>query len=187
MGMASYVYLSDKNSFEKEMLHNKEQEKKIAFYYSFVDKMIEKYPSLKGHFHEMENIQKTLSKEEMDEFERLFRFCIDEDELPCCENRVEMNYWQNPYPLHKYIIKHFLKDGTDDNCVNIPLDKDGVVKMIDSMKKCSMRFPNCKKGSDDFYNDEYYDQANLQSDIVFFNGLLDKFNDDVVIYYYSWY
>lgn len=187
MGMDSYLYLADRKSFEKEMKHIKEQEGKIASYYSFVNKMIEKYPGLKGHFHEMENIQKSLSKEEMDEFERLFNLCIDKEDGSSWENRVELNYWRKPYPLHKYIVKHFLKDGTDDNCVNIPLDKDGVLKMIDSMKKCSMRFSDCKKGSDDFYNDEYYGEDNLQSDIIFFKGLLDKFNDDVVIYYYSWY
>ena len=44
----------------------------------------------------------------------------------------ELCYWRKNWPLHEFIVNNFLEPGAEDNCVDIPLDRDAVMKIIDA-------------------------------------------------------
>lgn len=185
--MDSYIFLKDKKTFEKDCLKQKEYDEKVKEYHSFIDEMIEKYPQLKGKFSNIQFVRNTITKEEDEKWLDLCKKTYNAFDDKGDDDSTELNYWSNAYPLHHYIAKHFLEDKTNDNCRAIILSKDGIEKMIESMKNCLGRFSECKRNIDAFYNHEYYDEKNLEQDIKFFTRLLSMFNNNIVIFYYSWY
>lgn len=187
MGMDSYIFLKDKKAFERDSLTQKEYDKRVGEYHSFFNELIEKYPQLKGKLSDIEFIKDTITKEEDEKWLDLCKKTYDAFDDKSDDDSTELNYWANAYPLHHYIANHFLKDKTNDNCRAIPLSRDGIEKMVETMQKCFARFSECKRNIDDFYEHEYYDKKNLERDIKFFTNLLTMFKDDVVIFYYSWY
>lgn len=173
MGMDSYLYRTTKSEaadFDEKIKLYDEAEKE---FFDFEDSINEKYPALQALYESNE-----LTREKFIEIaspEDVKRF----DEL---NNKVsslepdnpdsELYYWRKPWPLHAFIVQNFNKD-KDDNCVRIYLTKENVDKIIEALKDGTIS------------TGEYFDSTDISNTINVFENI--EWDDDTVIFYFSWY
>ena len=119
----------------------------------------------------------------------LFETRMDLNDLD--KDEYELNYWRKNYPVHNYIVKHFLGDGKSDNCEPTVLTKDGVKEMVAVFKK---ELAAWKKDGDarqvEWFKPSECDYVSLDAlaeTVYFFECLVGDFSDNTVFYYCAWY
>jgi hypothetical protein len=203
MGMDAWVFSRTKENYQKWLeLRRKLEELRKEKNWKIEKKVLEyqtKYPDFKDENVTAEYVKEHFSDADRKEIKGFIEKVLESDEIQntemelneCYEGEHELNYWRKNYPVHNYIIQHFLEDGKEDNCEPIPLTKDGVREMVAVFKR---ELAKWKKDGDErkvewFKPSEcdYVSLDALMETIHFFENLVNDFSEDTVFYYYTWY
>lgn len=202
MGMDAWVFSRPKENYTKwrelreklEELRKAANEKIVAEYLKYRDK----YPDLPTDV-DAEYLKTHFSKEDLKEFREFAKECLENKEIGNTETELygfgddknELKYWRKNYPVHSYIVKHFLEDGKDDNCEPILLTKEGVKEMVSVFKEELSEWEKNGDGREvEWFTPpecDYVSLNDLKETICFFENLIGDFSEDTVFYYYTWY
>lgn len=190
MGMDSYLYKTSKSEYSKYKEYKKNYEENHIKYeneYKEYKKYLEEtfninWENLKCKEDFVAIIGEDNYKKWLELFHKLDGYSYDyKDFTP-----EELYYWRKPWGMHSYIRDNFLADGEDDNCNRIPLSLDNLNQMVKEMERCLNNY-GVRSPNNPFGEDNYWDDEDLKYAIEVFKDVIKSYDEDTVIYYYSWY